>query len=134
MAFQLEQFVIDKKIAQIVTTPTSSRIYFPMENYGNSSRKTSSLFVTIDYTHTVDLELTFKVTLRDFPNTKEFSILSQTDPVAPYKVRFTASGKVVVPLPIPLRTNSLFIEPSVAVFGTCVIGFASDEGLIAPRF
>lgn len=134
MAFQLEQFVSDKKIAQILTTPTSSRVYFPMENYGNSSRKTSSLFITLDYTHAVDVELTFKVTLRDFPQSKEFLIVSATDPVDAYTVKLVATTKVIIPLPIPLRANSVFIDPSVAVFGNLIVGFSSDEGLIAPRF
>lgn len=134
MAFTLETEIAAKKIAQVVTTSTNERVYFPMENIGNSARKISSLFVTFDYTRTVDLELQFKVVLKGIPG-KEFLILSATNPAEAYKVKITSTSRIIVPLPIPFRADAVFIEPiTAAPFGACVVGFASDEGIISPRF
>lgn len=134
MAFILEQFVTDKKMAQIVA---DGSIYFPMENYGNSSRKLSSLFVTFRFTRaTADLELQFQFKLRQYDNSLNFNVISANSPAANYTIKMTATGNYILPLPIPLRATALIISPTSALpysFDQCYVGFTSDEGIISPR-
>ena len=129
MAFILEPFVTDLKIAQLTS---DGKIYMPME----IARKISSLYVTFRYTKgaETDLSIVYDVRMKQYDNAYLFRILSATNPAEAYTTKLGASGNSIVPLPIPIRTEALIISTTnVGAFGDCYVGFASDEGIISPR-
>lgn len=140
MPFQLEQFVIDNYMARI--SPAGDIVTFGMENTtgvgsenNQGTRRLTSLFITLDYTKgaETDVTLVFDVGLKQYEHTRNFRILSNTNPCEPYVAKMTATGKYIIPLPLPSRTTQLLISALAGFTGNVLIGFTSDEGIISPR-
>ncbi len=96
----------------------------------------TSLILTVDYTKGTETQVsaTFSVILPAANKSKLFGIVSATNPVSPFTVTLTASGKYVIPVPLPSNTASVYMN--VAVSGTSnstsslTIGVASNSGYI----